>query len=240
MAIKGKGKTKPKQAARAPRREPVPVKPPFVQRGWVRALAAFLAGLAVLAVAWWAWENLDHQHNTKDAAAKLSLQREAVTAWGKGNLEPALTSVGQLQAAGAPQVATSVGTALDALKKGDDPGVKADDLTSLADKLDKAAANLDRFTLSDTIADHGFDPTQADLITTVQSEAASSLRSFAVADSLTARAIADPKDEDLAATAKEAYDTGQTLVQRAWNSYINISTLTGVPIQAQQGLPTGG
>jgi hypothetical protein len=240
MAIKGKGKTKPKQAARAPRREPVPVKPPFFQRGWVRALAAFLAGLAVMAVAWWAWENLDQQSNTKDAAAEQTLQRDAVSAWGKGNLEPTVTSVGQLQGGGSPQIATSVGTALEALKQGGDPGVTPEDLTSLADELDKAAGKLDRFELSDTIADHGFDKAQVDLITTVQSEVADGLRSFAVAARLTARAIEDPRDEDLAAAAQEAFDTGEGLVQRGWNSYTNIAAQAGVPLQPLQGLPTGG
>jgi len=240
MAIKGKGKTKPKQAPRAPRREPVPVKPPFLQRGWVKALAAFLAGLVVLSVAWWAWENLDKERNNKDLTASQSQQRDALSAWGKGNLEPTLTSVGQLQGGGAPQIATSVGAALDALKKEGDPGVSAEDLTSLADKLDKAADDLDRFKLSDAIAGRGFDQAEVDLITTVQSEIAAGLRSFAVAARLTARAIDAPNDEGLAAAAKEAYDTGQGLLQHGWNSYTNIAAQAGVPLQALQGLPAGG
>jgi hypothetical protein len=241
MAIKGKGKTKPKQPARAPRRAPVPVKPPFAQRGWVRALAAFLAGVTALAVVWWAWENLDKQHNTKDEAAKQALQRDALSAWGKGNLEPTLSTVGQLQGGGAPQIATSVGPAIDAITKGDDPGVKAGDMTSLADALDTAAGKLDKFKLAEAITDHGFDKAQTDVITTVQSEIAEGLRSYAVAARLTARAIEDPAAaEDLAAAAKEAFDTGQALVQRGWNSYTNVTAAAGVPLQVPQGLGTGG
>jgi len=241
MAIKGKGKTKAKQPARAPRREPVPVKPPFVRRGWVRALVAFLAGLAMMSVAWWAWENLDQQGNNEDAAARQALQREALSAWGKGNLEPALASVGQLQGGGAPQIATSVGAALDALQKGDDPGVAAGELTALADKLDTAARRLDRFKLSDTIGGR-FDIAQVDLITTVQSETASGLRSLAVSARLTARSLEDPQDDELAAAATEAYDAGQELIRHGWNSYTNIAAQAGVPLQAPQplGLPTGG
>jgi diacylglycerol kinase (ATP) len=147
MAIKGKGKTKPKQAARAPRRAPVAVKPPFFRRRWVQALAAFLAGLLVMAAAWWAWENLDAENNRQDQAAKLVQQQGALNTWGKGNLEPTLTTVGQLQGSGTPQVATSVGTALDALQQHKDPDVSADDLTALADKLGKAANKLDKFKL---------------------------------------------------------------------------------------------
>jgi hypothetical protein len=240
MAIKGKGKTRPKPAPRGPRHEPVPVKPPFFRRGWVKGLAAFLAGLLAMSVAWWAWENLDKERNNKDLTAAQAQQQQALSAWGKGNLEPTLSTVGQLQGGGTPQIATNVGTALDALKKGTDPGATAKDMTALADKLDKAAHDLDTFKLADAIANHGFESTQVDVITTVQPEIASSLRSFAVAARLTARAIADPKDTALAAAAKEAYDTGLALLQRGWNSYANIAAQAGVPLQtAQQGLPTG-
>jgi hypothetical protein len=239
MAIKGKGKTKAKQAARAPRRAPVPVKPPFFQRGWVKALAAFLGGLLVMAVAWWAWENLNAEHSRTDQAAKLAQQQQALQAWGKGNLEPTLTTVGTLQGSATPQIATNVGTALDALDQGKDPGATADDMTTLADKLEKAASTLDKFKTSDAIANHGFDQAQADIITTVQAEIASALRSEAVAARLTARAIADPSDTDLIAMAKDADSTAQSLLQRGWNSYTNISAVAGVPLQpASQGLPT--
>lgn len=243
MAIKGKGKTRPKQAPRGPRRAPVPVKPPFAQRGWVKAFAAFAAGLVVMAVAWWAWENLDQQRNAKDLATSQTLQRDALSTWAKGNLEPTLSSVGQLQGGGTPQIATNVGTALAALTKGDDPGATAADMTTLAAKLDKAAAALDKFKVAERIADHGFDVAQVDIITTVQAEVASSLRSYAVAARLTARAIEDPKDRDLASAAKEAYDTGLNLLQRGWNSYTNIAAQAGVPLQAPtpQGIaPAGG
>jgi hypothetical protein len=241
MAIKGKGKTKPKRAARAPRHEPVPVKPPFARRGWVKATATFLAGLLAMSVVWWAWENLDQQRNAKEQATHQGLQRDALSAWGKGNLEPTVTSVGQLQGGGAPQIATNVGTAVDALAKGDDPGVTADELTTLADKLDKAAGALDRFALSDTIAGHGFDDkAQVDVITTVQSEMAAGLRSLAVGARLTAQIVTDPAlEKTLGDPAKAAYDTGQALILRAWNSYTNISAAAGIPLQPAQGVGTG-
>jgi hypothetical protein len=240
MAIKGKGKTKPKRAPRAPRHEPVPVKPPFARRRWVRATATFLAGLLAMSVVWWAWENLDQQRNTKEQATNQGLQRDALTAWGKGNLEPTLTSVGQLQGGGAPQVATNVGTALDALAKGDDPGVTADELTTLADQLDKAADKLDKFALSDTIASKGFDQAQVDVITIVQSEMVAGLRSLAVAARLTAQIVADPTlEKTLGDTAKAAYDNGQALILRAWNSYTNISAAAGIPLQPVQSIGAG-
>jgi hypothetical protein len=203
MTIKGKGKTRQKQAPRAPRRAPVPVKPPFFQRGWVKAVAAFLGGLLVMSMVWWAWENLDKERNSNDLATAQGQQQQALSAWAKGNLEPTLSTVGQLQGGGTPQIATNVGTALDALAKGDDPGVTADDMTAIADKLDKAAKALDKFGVGDVISGHGFDSAQM-------------------------------------AMAKEAFDTGQSLLQHGWNSYANIAALAGVPLPAPQGLASGG
>ena len=43
MAIKGKGKTRSRPPARAPRPIPVVVKPPFFRRRWVQVVGAFLA-----------------------------------------------------------------------------------------------------------------------------------------------------------------------------------------------------
>ena len=111
MAIKGKGKTKSRQAPRAPRHEPVVVKKPFAQRGWVRGLVLFLCGVLVLSVTWWAYEGIDKQRNASKAASAQALQREAISAW-KVNLEGTLSSVGQVQGGATPQIATDVGTAI--------------------------------------------------------------------------------------------------------------------------------
>ena len=239
MAIKGKGKTKPRQPSRAPRRAPVPVKPPFFQRGWVKALAAFLAGILALGLVWWGWANLDRQRADEDRAADQSLQREAIASW-QGNLEPALARVGELQGGGAPQIATNVGTAIDALRKQEDPGTTAEDVTALAAKLDKAAGDLEKFELSDTIANHGFDSSQTDVITTVQAEIAAALKGYAVAARLTARAIDDPANAQLVGPAEEAYDTAQGLLVRGWNSYSNIAAAAGVPLEPAPAIPAGG
>lgn len=243
MAIKGKGKTRQKQTTRAPRRAPVPVKPPLFQRGWVRALAAFIAGAAVVALAWWAWNSLQQEHADSDQAAKQALQREAVTAWGKQNLEPTLSSIGQLQGGATPQIATNVSAALGALQKGDDPGASPADMSTLADKLEKAAKDLDKFHVSDAISNHGFDSAQADVITTAQAEIAAALRDYAVAARLTGRAIDDPADTQLVTIAQDSYGTALALLQRGWTSYANIAAVAGVPLQSPQTtqtLPTGG
>jgi hypothetical protein len=246
MAIKGKGKTKSRQPPRAPRHEPVVVKKPFAQRGWVRGLVLFLCGVLVLSVTWWAYEGIDKQRNASKAASAQAQQREAVSAW-KVNLEGALSSVGQVQGGATPQIAADVGTAITNLGKGTDAGVTADQLTSEADNLEKAATTLAKFKLTDTVADHGFDETQTDLITTIQPEITAGLRSLAVAARLTAMAMQDPANaDDLLAEAKTANTSGQDLIARGWSSYTNISTLAGLPPPVQQqpigsggGLPPG-
>jgi hypothetical protein len=246
MAIKGKGKTKSRQPPRAPRHEPVVVKKPFAQRGWVRGLVLFLCGVLVLSVTWWAYEGIDKQRNASKAASAQAQQREAVSAW-KVNLEGALSSVGQVQGGATPQIAADVGTAITNLGKGTDAGVTADQLTSEADNLEKAATTLAKFKLTDTVADHGFDETQTDLITTIQPEITAGLRSLAVAARLAAMAMQDPANAvTLLAEAKTANAAGQDLIARGWSSYTNISPLAGLPPPVQQqpigsggGLPPG-
>jgi hypothetical protein len=240
MAIKGKGKTKSRQVSRAPRHEPVVVKKPFAQRGWVRGLVFFLCGVLVLSVTWWAYEGIQRQRNASKAADAQAQQHEAVNAW-KANLEGTLSSVGQVQGGASPQIATDVGTAITNLGKKQDAGVTADQLTTEAANLEKAAKALAAFKLTDTVENHGFDATQTDLITTVQPEIAAGLRSLAVAARLTALAMTDPANADqLLAEAKTANTSGQDLIQRGWSSYTNIATLAGLPPPIQQPVGSGG
>ena len=241
MAIKGKGKTRPKQPARAPKRGPVPVPKPFGQRTWVRVLASFIAGVFLVSMCWWVWEGLDKNRNQKAAAADQALQQQAITAW-KTNLEQTLSSVGTLQGAAPPQVAATLTPALDALAKGDDPGVTAKDMTTLAGQLNDAAKALEKFALTDTIRDHGFDRVETDVITSAHDEIASGLRSLAVAASLAAVAIDHPDEAAaLAAQATQAASTGQSLIQRGWTKYGNIAAAAGIPLPAPQPLaPSAG
>lgn len=241
MAIKGKGKPKSKQPARAPRRAPVPVKPPFAQRTWVKVTAAFIAGVFVLSMCWWVWENLDKDRNAKAAAATATQQQAAVAAW-KAGLDAGLANVAQLQGGATPQIATSLQPAIDAVVKGTEPPVSADDLTALSDQLEGAAKKLDRFALSDAIADHGFSVSQSDEITAAHSELIAGLKALAVAADLTALAIQSPGDQQaLTDAAQRAADTGTSLIQTGWNRYTNVSAEVGAPLSIPQGItPAGG
>jgi hypothetical protein len=241
MAIKGKGKTKQRQAARAPRREPVPVKPPFGQRTWVKATSTFIAGVFLVSMCWWVWENLDKDRNAKAAANDRTLQQEAISQW-KGTIDTDLADVAQIQGGAPPQVATTIQPALDALAKGKPPGVTTDQMKTLAGQLHDAAAKLAKFKLSDAISDHGFTPDQTSAITAAQTELVAALHSFEVAARLTGLALETPGQQDaLVAAASTAMDNGNSLLIAAWTKYSNASSDAGMPLALPQGLsPTGG
>jgi hypothetical protein len=239
MAIKGKGKTKTKQPARAPKRGPVPVPKPFAQRTWVRLTAVFIAGVFLMSMCWWVWEGLDKNRNAKAAAANRALQQQAISSW-KATLEPTISAVGTLQGGSPPQIASTLAPAIDAISKGTDPGVQAKDLDTLGKQLDDAATALEKFKLTDVIANHGFDISQTDVITSAHDELAAGLRSLAVAARLTALAIAAPDQaKALAAEAQQASDTGQSLIERGWTKYENVAAAAGIPLPVPQGLSGG-
>ena len=92
---------------------------------------------------------------------------------------------------------------------------------------------LEKFALTDTIRDHGFDRVETDVITSAHDEIASGLRSLAVAASLAAVAIDHPDEAAaLAAQATQAASTGQSLIQRGWTKYGNIAAAAGIPLPA--------
>jgi hypothetical protein len=241
MAIKGKGKTRAKQPARAPRRAPVAVKPPFAQRTWVKATAAFIAGVFLISMCWWVWENLDANRNAKAAADAQTQQRQAIGAW-KTQIESSLANLAQLQGAAVPQIAPTIQPALDALSNGKDAGVTAADMDTLAGQLDDAATKLEKFKLTDAIKDHGFTSDQVEVITGGHAELVAALRSFQVAAQLTSLALSTPGQQDaLVAAAQEAVQTGQKLLATGWTKYSNASNAAGMPLPVAQGLaPSGG
>lgn len=239
MAIKGKGKTRAKQVARAPRREVVPVKPPFAQRTWVKATAAFIAGVFLVSMCWWVWENLDQDRNAQKAADARTQQQQTIQAW-RTELQTDLADVAQVQGGSVPQIATAVQPALDALGKGNDPGVTAANMRTLAGQLDGAADKLAKFSIADAITDHDdvFTKDQVQVMTAAHAEIVAALRSFAVAAKLSSLAIAAPEDQkDLVAAADEAMKTGQELLTSGWTKYANASDAAGLPLALPQGLP---
>jgi hypothetical protein len=238
MAIKGKGKTKPKGTARAPRMQPVPVKKPLFQRTWVRVTAGFIAGVFLMSMTWWVWEGLDKNRNQAESQERSTQQREAMQAW-KLSLEGAISEIGLLQGPLTPTVGESIEPALRALERGKQPAATSGgDLTSTADGLGDAAEQIEGYDLSGEIRDRGFDRGQSEAILGAQAEIAAGLRSLEVAARLAALAMHAPGEQEaLVAAATEAAETGRSLLDRGWQKYSNALIAAGVGSGAPTGLP---
>ena len=117
MAIKSKGKTKARPASKGPRRGPVPVPKPFVQRRWVQLTALFIAGLLAMTVFVWATNGLRRERASNQAATDLASRQQALSKW-KAILEPQITAVGELKGDIPPTVASDVTAAVTALASG--------------------------------------------------------------------------------------------------------------------------
>jgi hypothetical protein len=158
VAIKGKGKTKSRPAARPPRPTPVVRKPPFFLRRWVQVVAALLVGMGFVTAVVWATNGLRIDDAAKARDARAASVRRVVQQWQTtvdGTLSKGLgtTGSGVGQIVILPSLSTSVAT----LAKGDqDP--KAADTAATAVKLVGDGVNtLQNVDLPTTIRDQGVD-----------------------------------------------------------------------------------
>ena len=81
MAIKGKGRTKSRSPARAPRPAPVVRKPPFFARRWVQVVGAMLAGMGIVTIVVWATNGLRVDDAAKARDATAANVRRVVQEW---------------------------------------------------------------------------------------------------------------------------------------------------------------
>jgi hypothetical protein len=161
MAIKGKGKTRPKRVARAPRREIVPVKPPFFLRRWVQALGAFALGILVSIFAIWLANGLRESAAREQDRRSEATARAAVQAW-DDRLTSDLAEVGSVDPGAPPVVLPEVAAAIDDLAAGRDV-----DTAVLADgrrATGAALRALEGFELTDTIRDQGLDVAETNYV----------------------------------------------------------------------------
>src|SRR2546422_1873629 len=94
MAIKGKARAKSRSraVAKPPRPVPVKVRPGFFLRRGVQVTGTFLAGIAVVLVAFWAYRGVHHEHVRSQNARALATARTAVASW-KSTVDTALAQV---------------------------------------------------------------------------------------------------------------------------------------------------
>ena len=163
MAIKGKGKTKARPPARAPRPVPVVRKPPFFVRRWVQLAGALLLGILAVMVVVWATNGLRASDAAEAASADDANARRAIQEW-KTTVEGALASVGSADGAGGFVVQPELSASVETLRKGDpDKGARETADTAVT-ALGDAAETLEGVDLAELIRDRGLDAVTASAV----------------------------------------------------------------------------
>jgi hypothetical protein len=237
MAIKNKGKTRQRPAARGPRHEPVPVPKPFAQRRWVQLTALFIVGVLVTLFVLWAWRGWRSYRSDDREAQELSTRQQALGQW-KAVVEGQVASVGQLQGGVPPIIATDITAAVKALADGNDPKVKAADLEASGAALGTAATTIDDFDLASAITEHGFDAAAATALTSSKAELVDGLKLYQQAAKLAILAMAADGQTRarLAASASAVEGSASSLLRSGWVKYS--STLSENQLSAG-GTPSG-
>jgi hypothetical protein len=155
MAIKGKGRTRTRQAVRAPRREPVPVPRPFAQRRAVQVVAAFLAGLLLFWGGIWLTNGLREESRSKASQQQELARRRAGSAWQR-EIETQVGKIGTIQQAAPPVLLPKVRSTITTLAKEDPKGAAAA-LESAAADAQTAADAIGKYDLTGSLQDRGFD-----------------------------------------------------------------------------------
>lgn len=230
MTIKGKGKTKTRQVARAPRRAPVEVPKPLYERTWVRVVAALLLGAVSVMLVVWITNSLRTSSRESDEAAERELRQDALSTL-RTEYEAALGTVGAIQDPIGPVLAPQVREAADALAKGKESPVPAEELTQVATDLGDAAAALEGFDLPSAIRDQGFDAGQTEALISSRNQLVAALRDMEQAATILVVAVdTDDPDAaaDLAVSSTALADTSDALAREGWRVYRNALVEAGL------------
>ena len=241
MAIKSKGRTKARQVARPPRREPVAVKPPFFLRRWVQLVGAALGAAALVLIAVWVTNGLRRDRADTKARQVAATKLEAATKW-KSTVEGLVGTIGTLgQSTQAPTVLPRLDPALTALQKGIAPKHLANQLKTTAAEANLAAATLTKFDLPTTITGKGFNAGEAFEFTSSRDVLSSAFRLYARAATIARdAALATGRQRiELAKAAAGVRDEASAELQSAWSTYQQALFSGGVPASAPAA-PSGG
>jgi len=232
MAIKGKKRTKPKQVARAPRREPVPVSPPLFQRRWIQVVAAFIVGIFAMTLFVWVTNGLrqeDADSQAADAAAtKLTAARAYETA-----VESALGNVGTVTQGVPPTVFPDMGSALKAMTNGQTPPGAAATFDDAQKNAKKAQKTISSYDVGTKINGKGFTVLEVTAFTGSSQELVQALGLYGQAAEVGAAAADAGGDEAvrLAGVANDLYTSAQTGLNQGWSDYLTALGAGGVSQQ---------
>jgi hypothetical protein len=220
VAIKGKGKTKGRQPVRAPRREPVEVKPPFFLRRRVQIAIAFVAGLLLFMFAVWVTNGLRQDRADKQAKAQASKQRQAALAW-QSTVEGEIGKIGTINPGATPTILPDVATTIASLQKGKVPAGAAKTLKQTQDDAQGAIDAIKKVPLADQIRDKGFTVGEVNYFLNSQTRLVEALDLYIRAASvaaLAANATGDARTS-LADEAAKIQATADQILQEGWSDY---------------------
>jgi hypothetical protein len=247
MAIKGKGKTKGRQASRAPRRAPIEVKPPFFLRRRVQVSLAFVAGLLLMVFAVWVTNYLRQQRADDKAATQAATQgpkqRAAGQKW-KSQVEGALGRVGTLSPGAPPALFPDLATTIAALQKGHIPDGAAATLKKARADAKAALDPLKAYKLTDSVRDIGMDAEQVSWFLNSQTRIVEALELYEQVAANAALAIDAPDDQRAAIAdgAAAIQDRASEILQDGWTDYNNalgsVQIVQSPPLTSLTG-PTG-
>jgi hypothetical protein len=243
VAIKGKGKTKPRPAARAPRRMPVEVKPPWFRRRWVQVTTAFVVGVAAMVALVWVTNGLREQRAEDRAAERASERRAAATGYQR-IVGTALAEVGTVTPGAGPVVLSELQATVERLAEGRVP----DDALRVAEQAEEdaqaAAKILEDYDLVGRIADKGFDVAETNYFLNSKSKMVQALGLFDQAAGLAA-AAASAEGSQVQALGRRAGRLRQTaneILTEGYQDYTQALFAAGVSdLSPGQGaaVPTG-
>lgn len=222
MAIKGKNKAKSKTrpTVRAPRREPVVVKPPLFQRRWVQVTAAFVVGLFAAALVVWVTNGLRQNKVDAQVAADAATRRAAATAWQR-QVDSEMSTIGTVQQGLPPDLFTAMNDAIDAMKTGTVPPTASKTFQQDAKGAAAVVKALTDFDLAGTIKDQGFDAGEALTFTDSRQRLINALILYqrAAQVGVLAAEATGTQQETLTKTADALRSDANTEFQQAWITY---------------------
>jgi hypothetical protein len=235
LAIKGKSKSRPKQVARAPRHDPVEVKPPIFARRWVQVTAAVVVGVLAMMFLVWVTNSIREERRTNaanEAADRAGAsKRTAGLAW-QGAVEGAVSRIGTVNPSVVPNIFTTLNADIDQMVKQGTVSDKAETVFEAGRKSAAASVKaLQNFDLSGTISNKGFDVAEALYFTQSRDGLVAAIRAYqraAEAALIATRLHGTPAFEDQVTLADELRQDANAEFQTAWSTYQSALGAAGI------------
>jgi hypothetical protein len=229
MAIKGKKRAKPKQAPRAPRREPVAVSPPLFQRRWVQVVAAFIVGIFAMTLFVWMTNGLRQEDADAQAADTAATKLTAARAY-QNAVESAIGNVGTVTQGLPPTVLPEMAAALTAMTEGKTPKDAAATFDDARQDAKKAQEAISSYQVGTKINGKGFTVLEVTAFTGSSQTLVQALQLYGQAAEVGAAAAQAGGNEAtrLAGVANDLNASAQASLNQGWSDYLTALGAGGV------------